>query len=323
MSIVWNVTISRFGRIITLNDTLNIFRIGHSFIFWRVSKVWSIGKMSKITKMCCVCRLDTPDLIDLRYKDEAMHIFNKLKEFIDLNVSKIHVFLFRPLGMCRKITGESFSYDLNNICLTISLNVRNFCELSFVAIWCALFYFRDISQAMEYDPKIKFICLPCHDTLDVVYDFKQKCDKSMAISRLKMAKLVFKCKTCPMAFETAHELEKHIVTHSIDLTEDDQPDVAPPKRAGPKNGKSKSKPPLILGGLKMRFKIPMRSSKKQSDTPKKGKNSPKKKTNQKSTSKSQHGSAFQHPSAELKCPACKREFQNRAGLHSHIKLAKH
>lgn len=154
------------------------------------------------------------------------------------------------------------------------------------------FHFRDIFQALEYDPQLKFICLPCHDTLDVAYDFKQNCDKSMAASRLKIAKLVFKCKTCPMAFETANELEKHIVTHSIDLTEDDQPDVAPPELAGPKNGKSKSKKQLIIGGSKIRFKIPMRSSKKQIGISKKSKNSAKKETNHNSTS--QHSSASQN-----------------------------
>ena len=204
---------------------------------------------------------------------------------------------------------------MNNLHLTIPAKI--FLNWVLYRTDAVFFYFRYIFQALEHDPKLKFICLPCHDTLDVACDFKQKCDKSMAASRQKIAKLVFKCKTCPMAFETANELEKHMgVTHSIDLTEDDQPDVAPPKRTGPKNGKNKSKQQLIIGGSKMRFKIPMRSSKKQTGTSKKGKNSSKKETKHKPTS--QHSSASQQPATDFKCPICKHQFANRAGLVNHI-----
>lgn len=49
-------------------------------------------KMKPISKMCCICRLDTPNLIDLKYKDVAKRTLCKLNEFIDLNVSKISVF---------------------------------------------------------------------------------------------------------------------------------------------------------------------------------------------------------------------------------------
>lgn len=43
--------------------------------------------MSTVSKMCCICRLDTPNLIGLKYEDEAKDILRKLKEFVDLNVS--------------------------------------------------------------------------------------------------------------------------------------------------------------------------------------------------------------------------------------------
>ena len=77
--------------------------------------------------MCCVCRLDTPNLIDLRYKDEAMNILNKLKEFIDLNVSKMHAFFYHEECVEKSLTRVFHEFCceivMNNLHLTIPAKI--------------------------------------------------------------------------------------------------------------------------------------------------------------------------------------------------------
>lgn len=184
--------------------------------------------------------------------------------------------------------------------------MRIFCNASFGAF-----------QIIEKEPSLKFICLTCFETLNVAFDFKQTCEKSMAASRMKVSKLMMhECQLCSLKFETVKQLEEHSVSHSIDLTEDDSTSRKS-KSTKQKNDKKHRSHDKNHGGVKIRFKIPMRPSKHSHSSSSHRHSSSQ--HGSKSNSKVEHSKTERTSRHDYKCPICEHRFQSQGALSVHVK----
>lgn len=174
------------------------------------------------------------------------------------------------------------------------------------------FYFSVVLQALEKDPTSKFICFVCYENLNVAYDFKQLCKTSMEVSRLKESKMQFKCKLCPLMFVNANELEDHSAVHAIDLTDNNQNKAPTSQRAEKKSHKSERK--SYDDGAKMRFKIPLRTSKHDTNRKSHGSSSTHDTSKSKRNTESHHKPATKY---KYQCLFCEHPFQSQCALSTH------
>lgn len=171
---------------------------------------------------------------------------------------------------------------------------------------------------MEKDPTSKFICFVCYENLNVAYDFKMLCKNSMEASRLKESKMQFKCKLCPLMFVNANELEEHSAVHSIDLTDDNQNQAPTPKRSEKKSHKSERK--SYNDGGKMRFKIPLLTSKHDNNRKSHHYLASHRSSSTHDKSKSKRSTKSHHKTArkyKYQCPICEHPFQSQCALSTH------